>query len=150
MSWHTPGPSVGAEYRSLNPSSCHAPGPVVWTEGSPQPGLPCPASSEPRLTTCGLCPEPGLVSASTLSNHLLKEHPGEAFECAACKVVSPDYMKSTGYHSKYWQFFQCYIIPLKKPLGFKVRSVLESSYHWLSNGHWNFVIITKNDRENWV
>ena len=56
----------------------------------------------------------------------------------------------TGYHSKYWQFFQCYIIPLKKPLGFKVRSVLESSYHWLSNGHCNFVIITKNDRENWV
>ena len=32
-------------------------------------------------------------------------------------------------------FFQCYITPLKKPLGFKVRSVLESSHHWLSNGH---------------
>ena len=31
-----------------------------------------------------------------------------------------------------------------------VGSVLESSCHQLSNAHWNFVIITKNDSENWV
>ena len=100
MSWHNP--AVGATSRSPDSTSCHAPGPVFWTQGSPQPRLLSPVSNvltgngnaEPLLATCGLCPEPGLVPASLMSGHMLKEHPGMAFECAACKVKSPNVLMS--------------------------------------------------------
>ena len=96
MSWHSP--AVGVTSRSPDSTSCHAPGPLFWTQGSPQPRLLSPVSNvltgngnaEPPLATCGMCPEPGLVPASLMSGHLLKEHAGMAFECAACKVKSPN------------------------------------------------------------
>ena len=47
---------------------------------------PLPSLGEPQLVTCVLCPEPGLVPASMMSYHLLREHQGMAFQCAACKV----------------------------------------------------------------
>ena len=95
MSWHNP--VAGVTSRSPDSTSCHAPGPLFWTQGSPQPRLLSPVANvvtgkgntESLLATCGLCPEPGLVPASLMSRHLLKEHPGMAFECAACKVRSP-------------------------------------------------------------
>ena len=89
MSWHNPSVGVNAQY-SPDSTSCHAPGPVFWTQGSPQPRLLSPAmvSNEPQLAmaTCALCPEPGLVPAPLMSAHLNKEHPGMSFECAARKV----------------------------------------------------------------
>ena len=71
-SWHQvdPGPV------SPDTTTSHAPGQV------PRPLAPPP----PVMTACGLCPEPGLVPARHLTDHLDREHPGRAFRCAACKV----------------------------------------------------------------
>ena len=71
-SWHQvdPGPV------SPDTTTSHAPGQV------PRPLAPPP----PVMAVCGLCPEPGLVPARHLTDHLDREHPGRAFQCAACKV----------------------------------------------------------------
>ena len=71
-SWHQvdPGPV------SPDTTTSHAPGQV------PRPLAPPP----PVMAVCGLCPEPGLVPARHLTDHLDREHPGRAFRCAACKV----------------------------------------------------------------
>ena len=50
------------------------------------PPQPLPSLGEPYLVSCVLCPEPGLVPASMMSAHLLREHQGMAFQSDACKV----------------------------------------------------------------
>ena len=76
MSWHTPDPCFAASSSGLSSR------PVFGIEISP----PLPGTTDPHLVTCVLCPEPGLVPASMMSYHLLREHQGMAFQCAACKV----------------------------------------------------------------
>ena len=53
----------------------------------------------------------------------------------ASQVFGGPFGASTGYHSKPERYIQCYITPLKKPLGFKVRSVLKNSGISLRDGH---------------
>ena len=48
----------------------------------PRPLVPPP----PVMAVCDLCPEPGLVPAHLLTDHLNKMHHGRAFKCAVCKV----------------------------------------------------------------
>ena len=81
MSWHQPNPSIG---RSPDSTSCHAPG-FDLTGFWPRPLPP----AQPALATCRLCPEPGLVPASLMSDHLRRGHTDLTFECAACKVSFP-------------------------------------------------------------
>ena len=76
MSWHIP--SFTATSSGLSS------GPVFGIKSSPT--QPPPSHTEPQLVTCVLCPEPGLVPASLMSDHLMREHHEMAFQCAACKV----------------------------------------------------------------
>ena len=55
------------------------------SDNVPDPGI-LTQASDVKLVTCVLCPEPGLVPAFMMSSHLLKQHQGMVFECAACKV----------------------------------------------------------------
>ena len=55
------------------------------SDNVPDPGI-LTQASDVKLVTCVLCPEPGLVPAFIMSSHLLKQHQGMVFECAACKV----------------------------------------------------------------
>ena len=71
-SWHHPDPGPNSPDTTTGP----APGQV------PRP----PAPPPPVMAVCGLCPEPGLVPAQQLTDHLDRVHPGRAFKCGACKV----------------------------------------------------------------
>ena len=112
MSWHNP--------RSPDSTSCHAPGP----------------GSQPELATCRLCPEPGLVPASLLSDHLSRDHPGLAFECAACKVrketplgMAPSYIVVAMLRS--WKPFHSPLEPCPMNMNGYIRP--DSGFHSLRN-----------------
>ena len=71
-SWHHPDPGPV----SPDTTTGAAPGQVPRTLATPP----------PVMAVCGLCPEPGLVPALQLTDHLDRVHPGRAFKCGACKV----------------------------------------------------------------